>query len=151
MHLIIYTSVCNEHINVNEALLKIREKALKYNSVNRITGALFYHNGRFLQIMEGIEDILEELMSKISKDHRHSDIELIVNEPINDRSFNQWHMDSFNLAEKQQLNEAELQEIKDIYTKYSAMDSQIAVDFYKRILEVNYSRNRHEHTCRPLV
>jgi hypothetical protein len=60
----------------------------KYN----ITGLLIYKNKQFAQVIEGDEDAIERIWSKIQRDTRHTDIQLLSKEPIIHRSFTKWSM-----------------------------------------------------------
>ncbi len=60
----------------------------KYN----ITGLLIYKNKQFAQVIEGDEAAIERIWSKIQRDTRHKDIQLLSKEPIVNRSFTKWSM-----------------------------------------------------------
>jgi len=60
----------------------------KYN----ITGLLIYKNKQFSQVIEGEEAAIERIWSKIQRDTRHKDIQLLSKEPIVNRSFTKWSM-----------------------------------------------------------
>ena len=60
----------------------------KYN----ITGLLIYKNKQFAQVIEGNEDAIDGIWSKIQRDTRHKDIQLLSKEPIINRSFTKWSM-----------------------------------------------------------
>jgi hypothetical protein len=53
MHLIVYTSTLTDPDNINTILTDIVVQSKKNNPRLGITGLLFYHNQRFLQIIEG--------------------------------------------------------------------------------------------------
>ena len=93
MHLLAYTSKCNvAEGQVDEELAAIREAARRNNPELEITGVLFYDNGRFLQVLEGEKDALDNLMNKVAGDARHSKIDYLINESIPFRQFSQWNM-----------------------------------------------------------
>ena len=75
MHLIIYTS---EYVGRAEYIDDVLADIVKRSKINNteydITGLLFYHNGRFIQVLEGDKDSLEGLMSILEKDDRHEKI-----------------------------------------------------------------------------
>ena len=88
MHLIVYTS---EYIgkaeDVDAALADIVARSKINNTEYDITGLLFYHGGRFVQLLEGEQDSLEGLMSILEEDERHQNIQRIVDQPIKERAF----------------------------------------------------------------
>jgi len=57
------------------------------NKARGITGIIVYHEGQFLQILEGRERVVESLFEKISKDPRHDHVELLLRTEIIERSF----------------------------------------------------------------
>jgi hypothetical protein len=57
-----------------------------------LTGALLYHRGRFIQILEGPDEQLEARFAVISADPRHRGIHVVSEEPIAERQFPDWTM-----------------------------------------------------------
>lgn len=136
MHLIVYTSeVVAGMGHIDHVLADIVGKAKLNNPRLGITGLLFYHNGRFLQIIEGRKDALERLMAAIEKDPRHRNMERLVDESIYQRSFEQWNMDSLNLSDSQAINIRELRSIRDAFLKTMKADTGMLAYFYKTMLE----------------
>lgn len=77
------------------------DRARVQNHIDGITGYLLYHGERFLQLIEGKEDDVRELYSKIENDPRHTDVELLCTEKVQGRMFGKWPMlfsDSANTA-----------------------------------------------------
>lgn len=135
MHLIVYTS---EYTGRKEDIDLVLDDIVKTSKINNleheITGLLFYHNQRFIQVLEGERDALEELMSIIEQDHRHKDIERILDQPIKKRGFIGWNMDSCNLSKHQDIVPEELIRIRDAYKRNLLVDSKYLVEFYKAML-----------------
>lgn len=60
MHLIIYISdYTGKDKDIGRDLIKIQKSSVKNNPDLGITGVLFYHNGNFLQVLEGMQENLE--------------------------------------------------------------------------------------------
>jgi len=59
------------------------------NKAEGLTGLLVYHEGRFLQWLEGPVDRLERVWHSIREDHRHTDIALLAESSIQTRRFGQ--------------------------------------------------------------
>lgn len=74
--------------DLDELLLKARSK----NEGDEITGLLLYHEGSFLQILEGDEDAVKATVARIETDDRHDDVRLIFRGEIDQRSFGEWRM-----------------------------------------------------------
>src|SRR6476469_8077804 len=63
-----------------------------------ITGILCYGGGIYLQAIEGGRQAVNALFSKIMRDPRHHDVELLHYEEISERRFGGWTMGQVNLA-----------------------------------------------------
>jgi hypothetical protein len=63
-----------------------------------ITGILCYGGGIYLQAIEGGRQAVNALFSKIIRDPRHGDVELLHYEEISERRFGGWTMGQVNLA-----------------------------------------------------
>ncbi|MEM6821798.1 MAG: BLUF domain-containing protein, partial [Verrucomicrobiota bacterium] len=138
MHLIVYISqYTGPAENIDEVLSSIVEKAKTRNPERDITGVLFYHNGTFLQIIEGPHASLEDLMSKLKEDSRHNKIERIIDEDISGRSFKEWNMDSFNLSETDKIDPDELRKIKNAYKRSFFIKADYLAEFYKLMLSTH--------------
>ena len=138
MHLIVYTSEFT--LDDNKADIELSDiecKAKNCNPITEITGVLFYHKQRFVQIIEGERESLESLMTVLEKDNRHKNIERLVDQEINKRGFKQWNMDTFNLSKKGALNKSELEKITAAYNKNIEMDSAMLVTIYKYLLNTH--------------
>ena len=63
-----------------------------------ITGILCYGDGIYLQAIEGGRNQVNRLFSRISRDPRHEQVELLHYEEIIERRFGGWTMGQVNLA-----------------------------------------------------
>ena len=84
-------------------VLKIVEVSEKNNKKMGITGALCYGPRYFLQCLEGPRDAVNQLYNKIITDDRHTEVELLYYDDIDERAFTDWSM-GYALAQKT-LNE----------------------------------------------
>lgn len=136
MHLIVYTSeYLGDQTVIGEQLKEISTVAKRNNPQLGITGLLFFHAQRFLQIVEGEQEQLSELMDKLADDPRHTNIERLIDSPIEKRGFAQWNMDSFNLSDERALQEPELKTIAQAYKQNLQADSALIANFYKTMLK----------------
>jgi len=62
------------------------------NSLNDITGVLFYSHGNIAQVFEGEPAIADALFERIAHDGRHSHVRKLIDKPIEARSFADWSM-----------------------------------------------------------
>ena len=103
MHLIIYIS---DYLGSNIAkdcgdILRV--SSFK-NPMNRITGVLFYHNRKFMQVIEGKKEDVKRLIAKIMIDKRHCNMTIMIDQSITERSYSGWNMDSFVLYNDDEVN-----------------------------------------------
>ncbi|MBG42558.1 MAG: hypothetical protein CL530_01160 [Aequorivita sp.] len=71
----------------NSELEKLFDFILEINPSLNITGALLCNNNFFLQVLEGSQNTVKEIFSKIRKDKRHRDILMIFDQKIEKRIF----------------------------------------------------------------
>ncbi|SHI45932.1 BLUF domain-containing protein [Pseudozobellia thermophila] len=109
MFTIIYKSKAKADFTPNQ-ILQMLKKANVHNKKHNITGCLLYHRGDFLQLIEGAEKDVRALYTVISKDPRHTEVNLLSAEKTLLRSFKDWNMvyndldyDSNDVEEKRRL------------------------------------------------
>ncbi len=62
------------------------------NARLNITGVLMYHEGMFLQVLEGDEAVVRSLLDTIKHDGRHTDLHILLEETVQRRHFPDWAM-----------------------------------------------------------
>ena len=132
MHFIIYIS---DYIgtDLNKDLRDISEVAKRDNPDRGITGLLFYHNGNFLQAIEGERENLEELLTVLEKDERHENITRVVDTEVKERSFSDWHMDSFNLDANKKLKREDVIEFSKHFSTQCEIQSSTYIKCLKKL------------------
>jgi hypothetical protein len=93
-----YLSEAKTSINV-WGLTAIVDVSVAANKSHEITGALFFEQGYFGQILEGPRDAVEDLWDRIKNDSRHHNIELLGITEIEKRRFPKWSMKLFDAQE----------------------------------------------------
>lgn len=88
---LVYLSTAADSIDLAR-LNAILARARRNNVENRITGLLMFHEGRFMQILEGRAEDVERTFSRISANPLHSDIVRLQDDEIEERCFSQWTM-----------------------------------------------------------
>ncbi len=78
-------------------LLELLTLSRENNAAKGITGLLLYKEGKFLQVLEGDERPVRDLLSRIEKDTRHCQVEELRWEVIKERRFPDWSMGFRNL------------------------------------------------------
>lgn len=66
--------------------------SVRNNGRRRITGALAYHDGVFVQVLEGDPEALTALMEAIEADGRHRNVRVLARWPVQTQLFMGWAM-----------------------------------------------------------
>jgi len=64
------------------------------NQAKRITGLLIFDGKRFLQVLEGDAEVVEQTYTRIRKDARHRAVVTLSERTVADRGFGSWAMAS---------------------------------------------------------
>ena len=83
------TSLCE-----SDEIPSIVDQARTLNARSDVSGALFTFGGRFLQYLEGEEDVVYVIYQRITNDRRHTDCRLLDRRLISTRIFKGWPMTS---------------------------------------------------------
>ena len=87
-----YTSLARLDLESTD-LEDIHRAAREQNAMDGITGLLVFNGTHFLQIIEGSEDAIDELVEKLRRDPRHSGFEVRDRRKVDARSFPGWSME----------------------------------------------------------
>ena len=87
-----YTSLARLDLGADE-LNAIHRTARELNSLDGITGLLVFNGTHFLQIIEGEERGIDDLLARLRRDPRHSGLEVRDERMVEDRSFPDWSME----------------------------------------------------------
>jgi hypothetical protein len=87
-----YTSLARLDLQESD-LEDIHLIAREQNSVDGITGLLVFNGTHFLQIIEGSESAIEDLIERLRKDPRHTGFEIRDRRKVDARSFPDWSME----------------------------------------------------------
>jgi len=135
MHVIAYTSELKSDAgNPDDVIADIINTSKENNAENDITGALFFHDGRFLQVIEGEEDALRNLMKKIDSDARHQEVRYLMDTQEKERSFSHWKMDEIQLGKGKEFDAKHLEAITKSFEKFMVPSCDMLVHFYKTLL-----------------
>ena len=73
------------------------------NAAASVTGALLYHNGYFMQLIEGQLDTINAIYDRIQADPRHEVLSVLFEDEISARFFPDWTM-GYRAAEDMPLD-----------------------------------------------
>jgi hypothetical protein len=87
-----YTSLARLDLQASD-LEAIHRTAREQNALDGVTGLLVFNGTHFLQIIEGAEDAIEDLVERLRKDPRHNGFEIRDRRQVDARSFPDWSME----------------------------------------------------------
>lgn len=102
---LIYVSSGTARLTATE-IEEILTKARRNNKSKGISGMLLYKEGNFLQVLEGPEKAVTDLLGSIRSDPRHTGMLVLHRERIRIRRFQDWAM-AFKEVNTQNLKGAE--------------------------------------------
>jgi Sensors of blue-light using FAD len=92
MHQIVYTSSAKQEFSAAD-LKKLLIAARMRNKAVGVTGMLVFHDGAFLQALEGEKRAVNEIFARIQNDPRHGDLVVLHRGPGPEpRVFGEWSM-----------------------------------------------------------
>ena len=71
----------------------IHRTARTANALEGITGLLVFNGTHFLQVIEGSEEAIDDLVEKLRRDPRHTGFEIRDRQRVERRSFPDWSME----------------------------------------------------------
>ncbi|WP_322409892.1 BLUF domain-containing protein [Microbacterium invictum] len=89
---VVYVSRAKADVG-DDTLRDILTESRENNAQSGVTGVLLYREGQFVQVLEGPRDTVESLVRTITDDPRHTDIRVVLDEPIDERQFGEWTME----------------------------------------------------------
>ena len=92
-----YTSRARLDLSARD-LSDIHGAARHLNALDGITGLLVFDGTRFLQILEGAEEAIDNLVERLRRDPRHSALEIRDERFVERRSFPEWSMELVNVS-----------------------------------------------------
>lgn len=91
MFYLVYLSAAATPLSHAE-LVALLAQSRASNRAAGITGLLLYHDGSFLQVLEGEREVVEDLFSRIAHDPRHRSVMRLLSGQSEQRLFPDWTM-----------------------------------------------------------
>lgn len=76
----------------SQELAELLAKSRQNNSENGVGGILVYHQGSFLQVLEGPDQAVEETLERIKNDPRHNNFRLLFKDSVEEPEYEEWSM-----------------------------------------------------------
>ncbi len=103
-----------DHNWSSEELLSLLTQCQSNNSANNVTGILLFAHETFFQVLEGEENVINNLYEIIRKDKRHTNCTVIEIKNITERAFPYWSM-GFEKIDVNDLHK--IQGLNDFFAK----------------------------------
>ena len=87
-----YTSLARLDLTASD-LADIHATARRLNALDGVTGLLIFNGRRFLQVIEGAESAIDDLVARLRADDRHSAFEIRDERYVEERAFPDWSME----------------------------------------------------------
>jgi hypothetical protein len=91
MQRLIYISSAAAELDASD-LNAILASARTNNRHNNVTGVLLFHDGAFIQVLEGRAEDLDTTFARILRSSRHDGLIVLSRTDVSDRLFTGWHM-----------------------------------------------------------
>ncbi|MGR8941811.1 MAG: BLUF domain-containing protein, partial [Gammaproteobacteria bacterium] len=98
-----YLSAPSRPMSVDD-LMDILKKARDNNARLGVSGMLLYTGEWFVQLLEGEEKVIDDLVAVIKKDPRHKDFRVIERRKISTREYAEWTM-GFKRVDKNEVRD----------------------------------------------
>ena len=130
---LVYFSSAVQPFDENQ-LVELLKTCRANNEKAGISGMLLFKDGNFLQVLEGEESAVKSLREKITRDPRHGQVCVLLEEFLEHRNFPDWTMGFHNLN---QLNVADLSGFSNLLSSsLSAADLKNDPSLAKKLLLV---------------
>lgn len=95
-------------------LADILDVSRRNNNADGITGALFFHDGNFIQVLEGPAEKVTACFGRIKRDPRHTGCLLMQSEPSESRVFASWDMGFVSVSDLPDDQRANFIDLSDL-------------------------------------
>ena len=96
---------------------------------------LFFENNHFFQIIEGNEPNLRQLYETIERDDRHSRITKLLDQPVPERTFSDWSLESFYVDNPTLISPKTLQLLRELYVQNFGVRASGLLEFVKKMID----------------
>ena len=97
LHFLIYVSQAVAAMSP-QALNSLQQHARSANRAAGLTGCLIYQDGYFMQMLEGTQETLSNLLNKIKGDPRHRNLRIVIEGAARQRIFPNWGLEVRDLT-----------------------------------------------------
>ena len=115
-------------------LQRLLRHAWRTNTERQVTGLLVYNAGNFLQVLEGEQNVVEDLFARIAADERHTDVQVVAQQDVAERHYAQWSMGSVHLEEIAPIDVWTTAQFATI-AESAGLEAEAVVRWFERVVE----------------
>lgn len=135
MKYLIYLSTSVQLLSDQE-IHALLEKARARNASNNITGVLLYHEGNFIQLLEGDTKDVDSTYERIGHDPSHKNLIVIAEGDLDQRNFGTWTM-GFQKATAKEFADVEAYSDPAKLQNLAGTDNHPALAMLKTFVKTN--------------
>lgn len=105
-------------------LREIGQEAMRNNTRDDVTGVLIFDRGRFIQAVEGPAEALLRLRGRIQNDPRCSDLEVLFDQTVRERSMRDWTLKMLRLDDRPGIDPEAIKRFRNAYERGFAPDAE---------------------------
>jgi hypothetical protein len=136
-HYLMYVSYAAKTLS-DKDLEKLLTSSREKNESLDITGMLLYIDGKFIQVLEGEKDAINELYSTIVADPRHKKVNKIIEGKTVTRNFPEWNMGFKSISGKDYHNIPGFNNIEDYFKSHAVDESSHVTLIFLRLFYNKY-------------
>lgn len=142
MFYLVYVSYTDFTLTYTELQEILRVSQLN-NKKRNITGALLYCEKKFIQVLEGEESVVRELLAKIRQDKRHRNVGVLIEGETKERNFADWSMAYKNYSGEQLNKIVGFYDIEEYFKEHPITDSShVSSVFLQIFFSKNFKQNQ---------
>ena len=114
---------------------EILHEARSFNDSHDLTGCLVFYNRKFIQILEGEYQTVQQIYAKIKTDRRHTKVRVVSEDSIEKRTFPNWGMAYYPIDDKN-LSKTELEQFRrnlKLLADFAQPTSATTLLFWKKV------------------
>ncbi|MEM6812250.1 MAG: BLUF domain-containing protein [Pseudomonadota bacterium] len=135
MHMLCYMSdAVGAPDEIESTMSNIIQTSRKNNHEKLISGVLIYHKGKYLQVIEGPKENIQNLYHVIEQDNRHENCKILIDCEVESRGFAEWKMEDLILDQGKVFNFEDMKRITDSFQKNLIPRSDMLMFYYKTLL-----------------
>ncbi|MBY6065676.1 BLUF domain-containing protein [Leisingera aquaemixtae] len=113
LHRIVYLSSAARALSDSD-IETILATARQRNAQDGITGLMLFHDGSFLQVLEGPRAAVEACYARIVSNQRHHQIARMSSKDVDSRIFSEWEMASLPFSQVSREAQDSFHNIRDL-------------------------------------